>query len=401
VLFSTINANGSNAPDIGLLNLKDRTRQRMINGGSFPEYSDGHILFTRNNSLFVTSFDPHKSLGNSQEILLIKNIMNNMNGSAQYAVGGSTLIYLKTNESAEQEYIAWVDRSGKIDTIFSNGRPFFQPTLAPDGNSVAVTNIDGTNQDIHLFNFDSKQFSRITSHPGEDFNPLWSPDGKEMIFGSEIAEDAGESGPGMARISIDSDKLPESLVRSPGFGNWEFPTSWSGDGKWLLFTFTKGAPIGDVEALNLETNERKIIAAQTTVDEGAAVFSPDGKWVAYVSNFSGRDEVYVKAFYESTSARQVSVSGGYEPLWSKDGGELFYREKDKMMSISILDQTTMEMSIPKMLFQGPFKDNQGGGDRYNYDVSEDGKRFIMIYRHNMPKPEIIHVVLNWKGLMEQ
>lgn len=401
VLHTTINSNQIEKADIGLQSLKSRDRKIVINGGSYAKYSDGHILFTREKTLYAISFDANQNLATGQEKLLIKNVMKNRNWSSQFAVGGSTMIYIEAGESEEQEIIAWADREGNIDTVFSNGRPLLNPVLSPDGNAIAIVTLAGSNMDIHQFDINSEIFNRITDHPGEDFCPLWDPNGNNLIFATEIGEDEGEIGPGMAMMPIKSDKPPKRLLKTPELGNWEFPTSWSPEGEWVLFTSVKSKLLGDVEALNLKTNERVLISAEEAVDENAGVFSPDGQWIAYVSNFSGRNEVYVKSFHGSTKPEQVSVSGGYEPLWSKDGEELFYREKDKMMSLTILNKKKMEMSAPKMLFRGPFKENQGGGGRYNYDVSKIGNRFLMIYRHNMPKPEVIKVVLNWKGLLKQ
>jgi class 3 adenylate cyclase/Tol biopolymer transport system component len=401
VLFTALNTDKSDNSDICLLSLRSREQKVLVSDGTFAKYSDGQILFTRGNSLYAIPFDIKQNDVGGSETQLVKSIMNNVNGSSQLSVGGSTLAYIEGNENVEKEYLAWVDRSGKVDKIFTNGKPFLNPKFSPDGNYIAIVNYQHSNQDIWLFDVNRETFSsRITTHPGEDFAPVWNPNGKELAIASEIAEDEGEIGPGISLLSINSEKPSKRIFKTPEFGYWEFPTSWSPDGKWLLYSCSKGESIYDIEVLNLVNNERQVVMAHQNVHETGAVFSPNGKWIAYVSDFTGRAEIYIIPFHGEASPKPVSVAGGFEPLWSQDGKKLFYRENDKLMEVLVLNQESMELSVPNMLFRGTFKENHEGGDRSNYEISKDDKRFLMIYRDNMPRPDVINVILNWKGLLK-
>ena len=129
-------------------------------------------------------------------------------------------------------------------------------------------------------------------------------------------------------------------------------------------------------------------------------YSPDGKWIAFVSNHSGRHEVYVKPFPGSGAKIQVSVNGGFKPAWAKDGNELFYRQDDKFLVVSVTYDSTLTFSSPMVLFEGAFKKTDFGGGSRNYDVAADGNRFIMIQRKNIPKPQVINIILNWQELID-
>ena len=127
------------------------------------------------------------------------------------------------------------NRQGETETLLDDGRMLRDPRLSPNGTRVALTSLDGANLDVWRFDLDRRTLTRVTSHPGEDFQPVWSPDGNYLAFGAEIDEDADNIGPGLAWIDASSEQ-PESLLRTPGLAFWEFPSSWSPDGQWLAFT---------------------------------------------------------------------------------------------------------------------------------------------------------------------
>jgi Tol biopolymer transport system component len=291
----------------------------------------------------------------------------------------------------------WVDRKGNIESLKS-GRNFDYPRLSPDGTKLAVTSYDGPNSDIWLLDLIRNTFERLTSHTPLDFDAVWSPDGSKLAFGTVIADDEEAIGPGIVILSLNSTNPPKRLFRTPDFGYWEFPTSWSTDGNWLLYTSTKGDLTPNISVLNLENFEQTIIE-QSPNAEHSGVFSPNGKWIAFVSNHSGRREVYVKPFPGPGAKIQVSVNGGFNPAWAKDGNELFYRQDNKFLVVSVTYDSTLTFGSPEVLFAGSFKIDETGGGNRNYDVSADGNRFIMIQRKNIPKPKVINIIQNWQELV--
>ncbi len=398
VLFTEIKSGQMEDSDIAILSLEDNNLKILVNGGTYPKYSpNGFILFARNTSLYTTPFDAQGKKITGVEKELVTGLISHVNGSAEYAVGGTNLVYIQKGEETESEELVWVDRQGSIKTLFSNGRPFLTPRLSPDNSRLALTSFDGPNSDVWLLELSRNSLTRLTSHTGEDFGPVWSPDGKQLAFSSELAEDDGEQGPGIALLSLDSSDPPKRLFRTPERQYLKFPTSWSRDGNWLLYSSLKD-DIASIEVVRMDNNERSALDQTSSLVEGA-VFSPNGKWIAFVSDYSGRKEIYVKPFLGPRARKQVSLDGGYEPLWSRDGSELFYRENDKFMVVSVQNNTSsIGFSSPNMMFEGPFKTYNYGGGEHNYDVTSDGKRFIMVHRINQPKPKVINVILNWPEL---
>jgi eukaryotic-like serine/threonine-protein kinase len=189
----------------------------------------------------------------------------------------------------------------------------------------------------------------------------------------------------------------ESLFETPGIGNWEFPTSWSPDGRWIAFTRDRAGEGSDVEMMATTADRTVTPFAATAADEVGAAFShPDGRWVAYVSDESGRSEVYVQPFPGPGRRLQISTAGGVEPVWSRDGRELFYRRGNALLSVA-LDATSDELDpgTPEQLLEGRYQFAPFGGRQANYDVSLDGRRFLMVRRKNLPRPTAIEIVLNW------
>jgi dipeptidyl aminopeptidase/acylaminoacyl peptidase len=177
------------------------------------------------------------------------------------------------------------------------------------------------------------------------------------------------------------------------------PTSWSPDGQTLAFTDRITSVAGhDIWMLPLEGEQEPWAFLDTEFEETGAMFSPNGRWLAYMSNETGRDEVYVQPFSVSgpRGTKQISVGGGTEPLWGPDGRELFYRNGDKMMAVAIEAESEPELSVgtPRLLFEGRFLPGPNWARR-NYDISPDGQRFLMIQREQDLVPTEIIVVLNW------
>ncbi len=267
------------------------------------------------------------------------------------------------------------------------------PRISPDGTKIAITSYDGPNTDLWLLEMERNIFTRLTSHPGEDFGAVWSPDGKQLAFSTEIAQE-GEEGPGIAFLDIGSTDPPKRYLSSPGFFYLEFPLSWSPDGKWLLFASTFGEPLRNLEVMNTSKYNRDSLLVTPNSEHGG-MFSPNGKWIAYVSDYSGREEVYIRPFLAEANGKQVSVQGGTEPVWSPDGKEIFYRDYDKLMAVSVKNSTPLTLSPPKMLFEGSFKTMDYGGGQANYDIAPDGSRFVMINQTSRYRPRVIDVILNW------
>jgi Tol biopolymer transport system component len=227
-----------------------------------------------------------------------------------------------------------------------------------------------------------------------DYNPVpaWTPDGKRIAF-----ESNKEGAPNLFWQLADGSGGLERLTTSEYI---QVPMSWSPDGK--LLAFMEVNPITGVDIWVLRTGDpsagsEQIREAQpflrTPFSEGAPAFSPDGRWLAYISNESGRYEVYVQPYPGPGGKWQISTEGGTEPKWNPSGRELFYRSGEKMMAVDIAAQSGFAAGKPRMLFEGQYELSPVQSD--NYDVSSDGQRFLMLKPTVQAAPTQINVVLNW------
>jgi len=395
VLFTDYTAGRLDDAVVAVLSLDTGDMKPLVNGSTSPRYSPtGHILYARGGSLFAEPFDALVTDVTGPEFKLVDGVVTGANGAAQFAVSADgTLAYVAGTSSFSEHELVWVDRDGMSETLFDNGRRYWHPRLSPDGTLLALMSPTGPNLDVHVLNLERGNLTRWTSHYGEDFGPVWGPNGR-LAFTSEIGQDFGERGPGLAWMTGPS-QPPEHLLQTPGAGNLDFPTSWSPGGRWLLFSARRDRTSADIYVLDTESRQTEPFM-ETPFFETGARFSPaDGRWVAYVSDQSGRREVYVRTFQGPGDAVQLSTNGGEEPVWSRDGGELFYREGDKLLAVALGADPTVSASPPQLLFEGRYEKTVFGGQNSNYDVSVDGRQFVMVRRKNLTTPTMIHVVLNW------
>jgi hypothetical protein len=185
------------------------------------------------------------------------------------------------------------------------------------------------------------------------------------------------------------------LFSSPADGAWEFPTSWTPDGGSIVVTTRRLDGSVDIALLPLGGADELAPLVATSAREEAGRISPDGAWLAYTSDASGRPEVYVRRFRDQGPAVQVSTDGGSEPVWSGNSRELFYRTGWDMMVVDVASGAERTLSRPRRLFTGRFERNRFGGGQANFDVSRDARRFLMVRRREIVQPNVIHVVLNW------
>jgi Tol biopolymer transport system component len=263
---------------------------------------------------------------------------------------------------------------------------------------VAVSIREGSNYDVWVSEVARGTLTRLTSQPGEDHAPIWTPDGKQVTFAANVKGEGPAGPPALWWRPADRSGPQEPLLENEE-PEVTMPTSWSPDGQTLAFTDRITSVAGhDIWMLPLEGEQEPWAFLDTEFEETGAMFSPNGRWLAYMSNETGRDEVYVQPFSVSgpRGTKQISVGGGTEPLWGPDGRELFYRNGDKMMAVAIEAESEPELSVgtPRLLFEGRFLPGPNWARR-NYDISPDGQRFLMIQREQDLVPTEIIVILNW------
>ena len=295
-------------------------------------------------------------------------------GGVYFAVSRTgMLVYAPTGD---RHRLVWVDRNGAETPVTSDREAFRDPRISPDGKRVAVAINDETRRsDIWIYDTERGTKNRLTT-TRHNLAPVWTPDGTHITFsGGGIAELPANGGGSRDLL------LPPDKVR--------YPTSWSSDGRDLLFQLA--GPTGmDLGVFTRRSEPRLLLERPFNDYDG--VFSPDGKWVAYTSDESGRAQVYVGRYPDVVEKVAVSSDGGADPRWSRDGRELFYRQGDALMAAYVDAGRGLRVEKPRPLFAGHYS---GASHDSQFDVSPDGRRFVMVKSDEASTLRQITVVQNW------
>jgi Tol biopolymer transport system component len=309
--------------------------------------------------------------------------------SADYSMGlDGSLVFAPTALSETQRLI-WVDRAGKIlspltDQPLQNPR---YPRISPDGRRLAVTIGPSNEGQIWLYDLATSNQPLKLTFKGHNTQPTWAPNGRHIAFSSTIL------GPrNLFRLPADASSLePERLTTN---ANVQIPLSWSPSGDDLLFREVSARTRDDIWLLPMTGNrEPRPWLPLTEFADDEATFAPNGRWVAYVTDQTGQPEVWIRPFPGPGSPTRVSPSGGHDPIWARNGRELFYQIDGKLMAADVTaTESQLQVKAPRMLFQGGFQPYAAGLPA-TYDVAPDG-RFLMI-ESNDSAPASIVIVKNW------
>jgi serine/threonine-protein kinase len=294
------------------------------------------------------------------------------------------LAYLPAAPRRFDRRLVWVDPSGNVDPLPLPPRGYTDPMLSPDGHYLAFTTL-GAIEAIWIYDLTRRTLAALTSTSvGSSQSATWSPDGTRIVYrGSRT---------GFRNLyvkAVDGGGEEERLTTSE---NLQTPTSWSVDGKFVAFMDTSTGTGPDLVVLQMDRREPQVFLKTGSVESGAR-FAPDGHSLAYWSDESGKGEVYVRTFPGPGGKLQVSIDGGYEPVWSRDGQELYYRRLDTMLAVRISNKPRLAAGLPRVLFEGRYMRTDTGGA--GYDVAADG-RFLMVQPVEPDVPAAqINLVVNW------
>jgi len=406
VIVTIQRGGASNNTAIGVIRLDTSERRVLFEGGTHARYlPDGRLIFARDGALFAAPFDLATLSVTGGAVQVVGRIsMGGLSGSAQFAVSRTgNLAYVVDAEEGGRS-LAWVGRDGGVQTIDQPPQNFEHPRLSPDGQQLAV-DIRGygtsAGTDIWLYQFARGTLSRLTfGEHNENEAPAWTPDGTRVTYAiGGLDADAARGRRAVAWKAADGSGVEEILVRHDAHLH---PASWSARGDVLMLNSASAfTSAGDIWALTTGGTRTLRTINTTPFAEVAPSLSPDGHWLVYASNETGRPEVYAQAYPALGSKTQISVEGGTEPVWAHSGREIFYRSGDKLFAVS-LDPTTASLrpSAPTMLFQGRFA-HSSGGDAW-YDVSADGRRFLMLRLLDATRSTpAITVVQEWSAELDR
>jgi hypothetical protein len=404
VLFAAAPTTGGNwiNAQVAVQSVGTGERRNLIQGGTNPRYApSGHLVYVQGGSLVAVPFDLQQLTTTGVAVPVVEGVLQSASsGAAQYSISSTgSLVYALGGIQAIQRRFVWVDRKGVEQVLTAPAHGYRYPRLSPDGRRMAVT-IEESGVNIWLYDLVRDTLTRLTFQGGYNLMGAWTPDGKRIAFESDM-EGAGNLFWQLADGSGGLERLATSE-------NPQVPNSWSQDGKLLAFIEINPSTGNDIWVLGMgdpSLGSGQVRKAQpflrTPFLESAPRFSPDGHWLAYISDESGRIEIYVQPYPDPGGKWQISTEGGTEPAWNRNGRELFYRSGNKMMAVDIATQPSFTAGKPRMLFEGPYVATTGTFP--NYDVSPDGQRFLMLKPTESAEaaPTQINVVLNWFEELKQ
>jgi eukaryotic-like serine/threonine-protein kinase len=366
--------------------------------GPLPNSDTGHLLFVRDGTLFAQPFDALRLELMGEPVTVVEQVGTFSSYPYFSASTNGVLIYKTGGGPAQETQLAWYDRQGKLMGKVGEPGLFLQFALSPDGTRVGVHSIDPQHPAsiILLVDLSRGTTTRFTFGPFMAYSSAWSRDGSRIIF---VSSHAGRYG--LYEKPVNGEKEEQLLLQSD---ENMVATSWSRDGRFLLYFTIDSKNSNDLWVLPLEGEKKPIPFLRTEFNEAHGYFSPDGHWVAYDSDETGREEVYVRPFSTDSTAEAsaagpkwlISTAGGVEPRWRADGRELYYVALDgKLMAVDVATGQAFQAGVPRALFQTPVAHREFGVIGVP-EVTADGKRFLFeVPADQLAQPPFI-VVQNWQ-----
>jgi serine/threonine-protein kinase len=387
VLFSEVGGTAAAEGQIIVQSLESGARKVLGRGDHARYLSSGHLVFTHGSVLLAAPFDLARYELTGNPVSILDGIVRTP--AAQFSISDTgSLIYVPGGNQASSHTLVWVDRDGKDEPLPIAPHSFSKPRLAPDGRQVAVV-VD--NRRIWSYDIARATLTPLTAADAQTNFPVWTPDGSRLAFSSNR-----DGVLNMFLMPVDGGGPAERLTTSVLYQD---PHSFSPDGRLLVFVELHPSSAQDIWVLPTGSGRKPRPLMTTQFVEAGPMLSPDGQWLAFVSNESGDNEVYVRPFSGSRKKTRISSDGGQELAWAPDGRELFYRNGDRMMAVDIVTQPTLRPGKPRLLFERAFAK---GGPWRDYDVSLDGRRFLMLKptREDVPLTQL-NVVLNWQEELQR
>jgi len=397
VLFTVTTSGGPDAAQIAVFDRQTNQTRTLVRGGTDAQYVDtGHLVYAAGGSLRAVRFDPSRLEVLGNPVPVVDQVMALSTGAANFRIArAGTLAYIPGGTAGgigAARSLVWVTREGREEAVDAPPRAYGTLRLSPDETQIAA-DIREQPPNIWIWNVRRKTLTPLTFDRTASIGPVWTPDGRRIVFSS------GRDGqPNLYWQASDGTGAAERLATSP---HSQAPTSLSPDAKSLVVQDIDPRNGPDLMLLHLDGTRQVDRLINTEFAELGGEISPDGRWITYHSNESGRSEVYVRPFPKANEGRwQISTAGGTRATWSKNGRELFYlapvANGVALMAVPVQTTPTFSAGQPAKLFTGPWFALPAGR---TYDVSNDGKRFVMIKDANVAgervSPPTITIVLNW------
>jgi serine/threonine-protein kinase len=401
VLFTVFMNGGIEQAQVAVLDLRTRSRRVLLRGGSHAQYvAPGYLIYAVAGTLRAVAFDLARREVTGSPVPVVEDVVIKPFGAVDASVAADgTLVYVRGGPvGTPRRTLVWVDRRGREEAAAAPARGYRYPRLSPDGMKVAVEVQEEQGSDIWIWDLARQALTRFTFDPAQDIYPVWTPNGRRLAFRSTRAMPAN-----VFWQAADGTGAVERLTETP---NEQAPYAFSPDGTRLVLREDGPKTGGDLVVLALDGERRVTSLIQTTFNERNGEISPDGRWLAYESDESGQEEIYVRPFPDVNGGHwQVSTGGGSEPLWARSGRELFYRGSDTALlgvAVAVEGSASFRTGKPVRLVEGRYYAGAGSGAApgRTYDVSPDGLRFLMVKEgggadQTAAAPPSIVVVQHW------
>ncbi len=377
VLFTSNIGAAFDGANIEVMFLADHQRRTLQRGGTFGRYlpgsnGTGHLVYINKGTLFAVPFDAEKlEVRGTPSPVLQEVAYSTLSGSAQFDFSRNGTLVYRSGGATEGNLVIvqWLDAAGKTQPLLAKPGGYQRPRVSPDGQRLALD--DGS--DIWVYEARRDTMTRLTFGGGSNIVPVWSPDGRYIAF-------VGPTGIWFARS--DGAGKPQPLIQGK---NLLVPFSFTPDGKRLVYDEVNPVTSYDIWTVTIESDGAGLRAGkpesflQTPADERQPAFSPDGRWLAYVSNESGTYQVYVRAFPDKGGKWQISNAGGAYPKWSSNGHELFFRGEDNRIMVATY-AAKADSFVPDKprVWSDKQLANLGSVGISNYDLAPDGKRIVAL-----------------------
>ena len=373
---------------IAVLSLETGKWHTLVEGGSYARYvPSGHIVYARAGSLIAVPFDLRRLEVSGEPVPVLEGLVTTAvtSGGAEYDVAPNGLLaYVPGTARAPESSLVWVDRQGVARKLPAPLNNYSRPRISPNGKLMAVQIHSNGPSDVWVYDFGRNTLTRLT-FAGNNADPVWTADSQKLIYRSI------KGNPSFQWRAADGSGAEETLLKLDVDVTGAVPFSVSPNDKILLYSHRGPAGMAVTYTLSLDGRGTTRPYSQSTNQMVDSEFSPDGHWVAYASNESGRQEVYVQPFPGPGGKWMISTSGGAFPRWSRSGHELFYLNGYKVMSVTVETKPTFKAGTPQLLFE-----NSSYGSLGDYDVAPDGKHFVMITQEDVnATPNELNVVVNW------
>jgi hypothetical protein len=368
--------------------LDSREGKTLGEADSSAVYADGHLLFLRQTTLMAQPFDLKRLALTGEAVPVAEQVQQITSPGTMgcFSVSATGLLVYKAGAAGGGLRLTWFDRNGTPAGTLAEAGDFGNIEFSPDRRSLAVRLVDQTgNSDIWIYNVARGLGTRFTFDPAVELEGIWSPDGRSIIFGSNRRGHFDLYRKSSNGVGAEELLYADNLTKQP--------STWSPDGKFLLYSTSDPATGFDLWILPLTGDPKPVPFIRTPFNKQHGQFSPDGRWVAYQSNESGINEIYAVPFSCPDCKRLISVGGGSFPRWRRDGKEIFYLSGDQRLTAAevALKGDTLEVQAVRTLF-GPV--NVAAGF-YRYDISADGQRILMAVPPAEGSSEPVTLVQNW------